>query len=604
MNHLWDMLSNQDRASRTAVVIAVAALLIMRLISLTANELSWDVFGYYLYLPATIIHGDPLLHDTGWVQQAMEQYGTTGTLYQLSTAPDDRTPMYFFLMGMAICYLPFFLVGHAAAWLTGAPMDGFSMPYQAAMAIGAVAYTAIGLWQLRKALRHFLDDRTVAVTLLLLVFGTNLLHFGSAKNLETANFLFCMVSVLLAATIRWHAGEKRRDLLIMAASIALITLIKPSEIVCGILPLAWGIKDRASLRAKLALLARKRTDLLLAMLLGLVIMAPQLLYWHKMTGHFIYDSYKNPGVGLDLGSPHLMEVLFSFRKGWLLYTPLMLLAIAGMVPLYGRARGVFWPVLIYSCLSLYIIASWSEWWYGASYSVRPMITLYPVLAIPLGMMVGKLMGWSAPKRTIAWGMVALLVFLNWFQLWQFRSWVLHPFRTTKDYYFAVFGRTTIPPGAERWLSAEWSFDGTEHMEADDRYRSAVVPLAGPSGTAAMVLDGEHPYAGTWEMPFERMTNGEYVWLQVQAKLRAPAGWSGEPPCIVFEVRRAEGAYGYRTACTSVPATDSTWMLEGRYMTPPIRDVEDIVRVYLWHRGGAPLEVADYTITIHEPLPVK
>ncbi|MGV9013699.1 MAG: hypothetical protein ACOH13_13990, partial [Flavobacteriales bacterium] len=371
--------------SRVTLLVLFALLVVLRILQLTPNELSWDVFGYYIYLPATFIHHDPLLHDTAWLHELIRvRPEISGTLYQLSTAPDNSTPIYFFLMGTAICYLPFFFIGHVAALLGAGPADGFSAPYQIALALGCLFYVWIGLVHLRRILLRFFSEGISAATLVVIVLGTNYLHFATMKNLETANFLFCWMSVLVWNTLRWHEEGKRSNLLWTAISIAMIILIKPSEIVCGLIPLLWGVYNGPSLRVKLDLLGTHWKDLLLALMLGLLVLAPQLLYWRTMTGSFVYDSYKNFGVGLDLSQPHILNVLFSFRKGWLVYTPVMAFALIGLVPLYRRRREVFWPVVVYCAIAFYILSSWSEWWYGASYSIRPMITLYPLLALPLG----------------------------------------------------------------------------------------------------------------------------------------------------------------------------------------------------------------------------
>ena len=36
------------------------------------NILSWDTFGYHLYLPATLIHHDPGVRDVTWVHEAID----------------------------------------------------------------------------------------------------------------------------------------------------------------------------------------------------------------------------------------------------------------------------------------------------------------------------------------------------------------------------------------------------------------------------------------------------------------------------------------------------------------------------------------------------
>lgn len=604
--------------SRVTLLVLFALLVVLRILQLTPNALSWDVFGYYIYLPATFIHHDPLLHDTAWLHELIRaRPEISGTLYQLSTAPDNSTPIYFFLMGTAICYLPFFLIGHVAALLGAGPVDGFSAPYQIAVALGCLFYVWIGLVHMRRILLRFFSEVISAATLVVIVLGTNYLHFATMKNLETASFLFCWMSVLVWNTLRWHEEGKRSNLLWTSISIAMIILIKPSEIVCGLIPLLWGVYNGPSLRAKLDLLSAHWQDLSLAIVVGLLVLAPQLLYWKTMTGSFVYDSYKNPGVGLDLSQPHILNVLFSFRKGWLVYTPVMAFALVGSVPLYRRRREVFWPVVAYCAVAFYILSSWSEWWYGASYSIRPMITLYPLLALPLGYALTVIAERKSAVRAVGATLVALLVLFNCFQLWQFDHWVLHPYRTTKAYYWAVFGRTSVPEGAADLLSFERSFDGSDRMQDASRYdRRTIGEQAFEDGDAsgALVvmdtlvhghvaqLDSTHPYSPNFEFPFGSVTDQDHFWAKASVRVFLPEGYDGEPPCLVFSMERLEGSYGYRTFCDSVSSTTAGhWTtFEAEYLTPPIRDARDRLKVYVWHRGNQPVRIDDLKLEVYAP----
>ncbi len=51
--------------------------------------ISWDVFGYYLYLPAAFIHHDITLQHFDWVLEVQKQYEVSDTLYQLFNTPHD-----------------------------------------------------------------------------------------------------------------------------------------------------------------------------------------------------------------------------------------------------------------------------------------------------------------------------------------------------------------------------------------------------------------------------------------------------------------------------------------------------------------------------------
>ncbi len=81
-------------------------------------EIAWDIFGYYLPLPATFVYDDPMLHETEWVKELNEERHFACTLYMIARTKEGA-PMYFFLFGMALFYLTFFLLAHVLAHLFG-----------------------------------------------------------------------------------------------------------------------------------------------------------------------------------------------------------------------------------------------------------------------------------------------------------------------------------------------------------------------------------------------------------------------------------------------------------------------------------------------------
>ena len=167
-------------------------------------------------------------------------------------------------------------------------------------------------------------------------------------------------------------------------------LVKPSEIIVFILFILWGVTSRDSFKQKLVRLYERKGIILLVAGMCLVLALPQMIYWYLKTGYPIYDSYKNPGVGLDLFTPHIIKALFSYRKGWLLYTPVMVFSLIGFYFLYRNNKRMFMGLFGYWIVAFYLITSWSEWWYGAAYSNRALIATYPVLAVSLGYLLQEL----------------------------------------------------------------------------------------------------------------------------------------------------------------------------------------------------------------------
>lgn len=561
-----------------------------RITHIDSKEISWDVFGYYLYLPATFIHNDPFLSSIDWIKQVNEQYNLASTLYMISSN-DDGVPMYFFLMGTAIIYLPFFLLGHLTAWITCVPMDGFTWPYQFTMVIGGIIYTCIGLVYLRKILTYFFSDKLTAFLLLLMVFGTNYIHHLTLKNLETVNILFMLSSILIWKTIQWHINFKKRDLYKIGLIIGLIFLIKPTETLIILFPLLFGIYSKETLKNKWELIKSHKKSLMIAGSLVLLVLLPQMIYWLKLTGKPIYDSYKNPGVGLDLFEPHIWNVLFSFRKGWFVYTPLMLLILPGFIVFYKKNKTVFWAFFIYFIVSFYIIASWSEWWYGAGFSIRPIITLYPVLFVAIGYFFQSVFIWKPVKKLGLSLIVSFFVFLNLFQWWQLLEYIWDPYRTTFEYYKAIFLKTERSEAYQKLLLVDRDASYSHELNKNEYH---LVKTISKSKKTVTLKEGEE-FGDVFTLPYQSVTSKDHIWVETSFVLENKHSVD-TAPCFVMLMNRKEGVYGY-FAPEIKDSIKNHYTFN--YLTPEIRSTEDELKCYIWNRARKPLKIISLKVKIWE-----
>src|SRR4030095_271890 len=162
------------------------------------NVLTWDAFGYYLYLPGQFIYHD--IRKMEWIEEIKDKYQTTGDLYQIHKLENgNRTLKY--LAGISILYSPFFFAGHILAGWFGYPRDGFSEPYQFAICISALFYAFTGLFVLRWVLLRYFSDQVTALTILLIGLGTNYPQYVSVDSGMTHGFIFTLYTLLLAATL-------------------------------------------------------------------------------------------------------------------------------------------------------------------------------------------------------------------------------------------------------------------------------------------------------------------------------------------------------------------------------------------------------------------
>jgi hypothetical protein len=401
----------------------------------------WDGGGYYAYLPAHFLYGD---------------VGRADSLNELLQAsrPDRPHPMgrlgmsrlptgqvvIKYPLGVALSELPWFAGAHLYARYYGAPPDGFSRPYQQAMMVSGLLYGILGLWVLRKLLQRYFLDATVAWTLAIIALGTNFLVYSTYEAAVAHCRLFLWQAALLYCTARWYESPRRRWAAGIGLWLGLATLTRLTEALYVLIPLTWGLGVGQVRRP--ALLGRYASQLLLATGVGATVLSLQFFYWHAVSGHWTVDAY--PGEFFNFGHPHILEGLFSFRKGWLLYTPLMTLALAGTWWLRRYVPAALGPVLVLLPVLLWVTFSWEQWWYGGGFSARPLISIYPLLALPLASLLAAGSSWGGWRWASLQGLVVVGILLNLWQSWQWNGGIIDSENETQQHYIERFFWRKLP----------------------------------------------------------------------------------------------------------------------------------------------------------------
>ncbi|MBK7408850.1 MAG: glycosyltransferase family 39 protein [Saprospirales bacterium] len=339
-------------------------------------------------------------------------------------------------MGLALQYLPFFAAGHVWASLSDYPADGFSFPYQAAIHWGSLLIAFWGLWLTRLNLRRYFRDEVAALVILLVGIGTNYFNYASIDAALTHNYLFTLYALLIWLSIRWHEKPNAKYGLAIGLVVGLAALTRPTDIIVGLIPLLWGWNG---LRARLDLFRKRRLDLGIAALAALAVGAFQLIYWKSVSGDWIVYSYQDQGFSFL--HPHLLDVFFSYKKGWLVYSPLLSLAIVGFLFLWRR-KDLFWVAFLFFIVNTWIVSAWDVWWYGGSFGQRAMVQSYALLAFPMAALVeaGWKLWWS---RVVLFSILLFGIALNLFQTWQAHAGGLDPENMNRAYYWKLFFNTRV-----------------------------------------------------------------------------------------------------------------------------------------------------------------
>jgi len=590
---------------------------IVNVVTVPQNILSWDVFGYYLYLPLAFIYNDLGATDFSVVEQIVEKYSNTPTFYQGMHMPSGEFVIKY-SMGLAFLYLPFFAIGHIIALLSSYPADGFSLPYQYALWIGGIAYTMAGLVLVRKLALKYFNDFVTALILIIIYLGTNYFMNTSfyGQNAMSHNYLFTLYLLFVLITIKWHRATKMKYMVPLGMLAGIIILSRPSEIVCLAIPLLWGVTDLESFTNKIRLLTKNYGQVLVFAGLLLLIGGFQFAYWKAFTGKFLFYTYGiNPGEGFEFFTPYVIEVLFSFRKGWLLYTPIMVFALIGMRFLYKQNKGLFIPVLVYFFLNLYIVSCWSTWWYAESFGQRALVPSYALLIIPLGYTLNWIQSNSLLVQRLLFTLLLALGGLNLFQTWQYHKGIIHGSRMSMDYYFSVFGETAVTEDDKKLMLINRSFDGIEQFTNEDEYERKVLQVIdfeslkeegismeyAYSGKASFQLDEKEIYSLTSATPFTEVTDHYYAWIRGSVMVYPIIDAKSNPTSFVICFEHNGYSYKYKALdFEKLNLKLNEWNeVTFDYLTPEVRNKQDLLKVYVWHRGTEKIFVDDLKVEVFE-----
>ena len=438
------------KTPKNIVSLATVGLVIIVLTATVFNLSKWknngvlahDMYVYYSYLPATFIYKD---YSFAWGGEIPKD--SRGEVWCLPT--DNGGCVQKMTMGMAYLYLPFFLIAHALALLLDLEPHGYSSIYHQMMAIGTLIYAMFSLLLQRSILLRYFKDWTTAITLAGIFLGTNLFFYVTNEGPMSHSYNFFLFSCFLFLTLKWFDHKKLKHALLLGVIGGIITLIRPTNILLFLIPLLWNINSWQLMVERLLLFKNKFLHIIAIAIAAFLVIFPQLLYWKESSGDWIYYSYNDETFFFS--DPQILNGLLSFRKGWLIYTPIMTFSLIGFFYLKQIKHQFQIGIGLYLILHIYIAFSWWCWWYGGSFGARPMIETYALLSIPFAAFVQHILQKEKIKVILLSLATFLFIGLNLFQSLQYKYGILHYHGMTKEAYFGIFGKINYPEGYDQMI---------------------------------------------------------------------------------------------------------------------------------------------------------
>lgn len=399
-----------------------------RLINKTPFQFKHDTDQYYSYLPAAFIHKDLTFSFPNNYWLVENQNGV---------------PMPRSTMGMSYMYAPFFFVGHFIAKSSdNHDANGYSLPYSLSIWYGSVIYFLIGAVFLFYALIRYVNHWIASFVILLVFYGTNLLHYTFVEGAMTHVYLFTVFSAFIYFTIKWHDNNQSKYLYILALLYGLSIMIRQSEIFLILFFIFFGVHNISTAKAKLGLLLKKKKDVLIAFLIFLLPIIPQIIFWRIYGGVWVMYYYADEGFFFT--DPKFYDFLFSYRKGWFIYTPLMLIATVGVLFLKNKWKALQLPIIILITVSIYFLSSWWAWWFGGGLGMRAMIQYYCFLAFPLA----ALLEWSFKQKWTLSFILPIVLTFSYYGYWnnhKYRNSTIHWDSMSKEAFWFTFGKKNFSP---------------------------------------------------------------------------------------------------------------------------------------------------------------
>lgn len=294
----------------------------------------------------------------------------------------------FATIGCAILWSPFYGIGDLAARATGAPRDGFSKPYLAAVAYGSAVYGFLALvLAIRCAGRLGLNGSSGALAAWL---GTPLLFYMYvAPPFSHACSAFAVALftwVWLRVRGEWPArrsadgreGWTPSGMAALGAAAALMVMVREQDVFCGFAVALdfwlWALGGSKSPQS----LKPKAQSLIAAAIAFAIVYAPQAAVYKIINGHF--GPHASVANKMRWYGPHVLQVMFSPEHGYFIWTPLAIVALAGLIALARRRREAV-IILMMVALQFYIGGSVESWTVAGGFGQRRLVAITTAVVI-------------------------------------------------------------------------------------------------------------------------------------------------------------------------------------------------------------------------------
>ena len=398
------------------------------------SKVNADVIGYYDYLPSAFIRHDLVRKDIPYQEDsALYKHVNDKSIYvSYRDKIINKYPV-----GTALLQSPFFAFTY---FKDGSPkMNGYSTDFKDSIYVATLTYLFFSLYFFKRLLLALsIRKWIIFVMQFLLVFATGVLHYAYTDAGFSHIYSLFAITAFLYFSYLFFQDLNWRDFLWMCVFFGLVVLIRQINVIL-IFSLPFIAGSWFHFREGIRHILKKYFQFLtLGFTLFFLIISIQFVFWYLQTGSFFVYSYQ--GEGFNFSQPELVNILFSYKKGLFIYTPILILTLLGVI-YYGWKKHFYllFTWLFFFGILTYILASWHSWFYGCSYGLRAYVEFYGLFFIPFAYFLNE-MNWKVRISIVSLSLVFVPV--NVIQVYQYKSYILHWIDMDKASYWKVFLKTS------------------------------------------------------------------------------------------------------------------------------------------------------------------
>jgi hypothetical protein len=426
--------------------------------------ISWvmgDGLHYFAITHSLVIDGDLNFTNEYTYLQSLNLGGVIPPT-ALTAAGLPRNP---YPVGMAIIWIPFFLLAHIKQMLNHSVTDGYAEIYFRAVATATLIFSYATLLMIYNFLRKVVKPKVALVSTIVTFICTTLFYYTYHDPGLTHTYSAFFVTLFITYYLSHRERANAREHILLGLIIGFMTLVRWQDAFFMVIflydlpPLSsrWSIKEISRYIRLKALMA----------LVALIAFSPQFLFWKIVFGSFFTSPFPNTSFGywMDrilsisaliacafvvlyvsqrkkplygikvntspvialaiaafLAQSTVFRVLFSQTHGLFVWTPITLLSFVGFNWMYGRDKGMFYAFLVSFAVQVYFVSQLIYWHGDWSYGMRFLTNCTIIFATGLAFFM-EWLNTRIPLRLIC---IMLLPFIAWNLLLMTQIHSYHP----------------------------------------------------------------------------------------------------------------------------------------------------------------------------------